>query len=280
MDEPKKYNFNGEMLTINDAIKKYNPSLSYSTVYNRINKAKSSPKDALKNANEYIIKNKSKLKRYNFNGKMLSINEAIKEFNSTLSYSTIYNRINNSNIDPYEAITKEMTRKHPKRRNGSFDFNGEKLTIKEASAKFEPHILPSTIMSRICKLGMEPYEAATTPLMPHTFGPKYNFNGEYMSCERASIKFKPHAHPITINKRILNGIDPYTAATMPYKKLPVKRYNFNGKMLSITEAIEEFNSPLKRVTIKYRIEHIGMEPYDAITKPLLRTTKKGNEENV
>lgn len=104
MYKARKYNFNGEMLTIKDAVRKYNPKLSYNIVYGRIHVCGLTPTEALQDTYEYTTRNPAKSKKYNFNGEMLSLRDAIEKYNPGMNYSTLYSRINVLHMDPFIAV--------------------------------------------------------------------------------------------------------------------------------------------------------------------------------
>lgn len=158
-------------------------------------------------------------KKYNFNGEMLTINDAIKKYNCSLSYQTVYNRIK-SGIDTYTAIT--MKKLHSKRIKHKYNFNGKIMSLKEASNTLEPHVPNMTIYKRIQK-GIDPYRAATNldlPELKRGKSPKkYNFNGEMLTMYEAIDKYNPSLSYSKLYHRIHDmKMDPYKAVIYKYEK--------------------------------------------------------------
>ena len=97
----------------------------------------------------------------------------------------------------------------------------------------------------------------------------YDFNGKSMSLKEASDTFEPHIPRVTIYKRIQKGIDPYRAATildlpeLKRGKTP-RKYDFNGEMLTIREAIDKYDKSLTYNLIYHRIHDMKLDPYDAL----------------
>ena len=204
-------------------------------------------------------------KKYNFNGKMLTIKEASEEFEPHFKPDTIRSRISKG-MDPYEAATRKSDKatKFNFAKNDSYE---EWLSCYDAAIKFHSSVCTSTIFQRIKYYHMTPYEAATKKNKKDVYNfAKDDSYEEWLSCREAEKKFKQHVEHKTIKRRIENGWKPYEAATTKTKKdNKPKIYNFNGKMLTIKEASEEFEPHINPVTIKARIQK-GMDPYEAATK--------------